>query len=50
MELLRWFKEDFFSWVDCPKCEACGGETRRLEKNLQPTQQEAADGARNIEG
>ncbi|XP_050498889.1 peptide-N(4)-(N-acetyl-beta-glucosaminyl)asparagine amidase isoform X1 [Diabrotica virgifera virgifera] len=27
LELLQWFKEEFFEWVDSPACEHCGGVT-----------------------
>ncbi|XP_046997587.1 peptide-N(4)-(N-acetyl-beta-glucosaminyl)asparagine amidase isoform X1 [Schistocerca americana] len=28
LELMAWFKESFFSWVDSPKCWFCQGETK----------------------
>lgn len=27
MELLIWFKHKFFTWVDQPTCDSCGGRT-----------------------
>lgn len=27
MELLKWFKYSFFTWVDCPVCDTCGNVT-----------------------
>lgn len=27
VELLEWFKSDFFTWVDSPDCEKCGEKT-----------------------
>lgn len=28
LELMDWFKNDFFSWVDSPDCEQCGSKTK----------------------
>lgn len=49
LELLRWFKEEFFSWVDSPKCEKDGGTTKS-KGMLIPTPQEQSDGAGRVEG
>ena len=51
LELLRWFKEEFFSWVDSPAscCEKEGGTTRS-KGMLFPTPQEQSDGAGRVEG
>lgn len=29
--LLNWFKTDFFTWVDTPKCELCGQVANKSE-------------------
>ena len=53
LELLLWFKEEFFSWVDCPVCQVCGAVSQRLGEGaaqLRPTEKELQDGARNVEG
>ncbi|CAA9998907.1 unnamed protein product [Nesidiocoris tenuis] len=33
--LASWFKSDFFSWVNSPDCETCGGRTRFASRNAQ---------------
>ena len=30
LELLSWFKNQFFKWVDAPKCERCGSVTHNV--------------------
>ena len=51
LELLRWFKRDFFKWVDKPACSRCGNETVSLlspELSI-PTAEEAAGLAKKVE-
>ncbi|XP_061616845.1 peptide-N(4)-(N-acetyl-beta-glucosaminyl)asparagine amidase [Phyllopteryx taeniolatus] len=48
LELLRWFKYDFFSWVDCLPCSRCGGPTQNTG-SLSPTIDELHWGAQRVE-
>lgn len=48
MELLHWFKESFFSWVDTLKCSHCGGTTTNIGAG-EPTANEIAGGASRVE-
>nr|CAI5816884.1 unnamed protein product [Callosobruchus analis] len=36
LELLSWFKIDFFTWVDCMECEYCKGETIYSHMSTDP--------------
>ncbi|OQV15661.1 Peptide-N(4)-(N-acetyl-beta-glucosaminyl)asparagine amidase [Hypsibius exemplaris] len=53
--LLKWFKDDFFQWVNQPKCDNCGGETVPLQLNhtnqrlRHPTTEEARYRAGHVE-
>lgn len=47
-ELLAWFKHSFFTWVDAPKCVACGGATKGIGQ-APPTADERSGGARRVE-
>lgn len=48
MELLSWFKLEFFSWVDQPPCAYCHSSTR-LVQMVQPSPTEAAHLAGRVE-
>lgn len=36
LELLQWFKVDFFVWVDSPPCEFCGESTKFSHMSTDP--------------
>nr|XP_040043898.1 peptide-N(4)-(N-acetyl-beta-glucosaminyl)asparagine amidase [Gasterosteus aculeatus aculeatus] len=48
LELLRWFKQDFFSWVDCLPCSQCKGPTVN-SRSLSPTPDDIRWGAQRVE-
>lgn len=48
LELLRWFKQDFFSWVDCLPCSHCGGLTQNAS-SLSPSTDDLRWGAQRVE-
>lgn len=47
-ELVKWFKHDFFTWVNAPKCDECGGESE-ARGMVQPTEEEKYFGAGRVE-
>ncbi|XP_029590983.1 peptide-N(4)-(N-acetyl-beta-glucosaminyl)asparagine amidase [Salmo trutta] len=48
LELLRWFKGEFFSWVDCLPCNHCGGPTQSSGP-LAPSTEDLRWGAQRVE-
>ncbi|XP_005937554.1 peptide-N(4)-(N-acetyl-beta-glucosaminyl)asparagine amidase [Haplochromis burtoni] len=48
LELLRWFKNDFFTWVDCLPCHLCGGQTQNAP-SLSPSTDDLHWGAQRVE-
>ncbi|XP_070702435.1 peptide-N(4)-(N-acetyl-beta-glucosaminyl)asparagine amidase [Pempheris klunzingeri] len=48
LELLRWFKQDFFSWVNSLPCSSCGGPTQNAS-SLSPTTDDLRWGAQRVE-
>ncbi|XP_047460194.1 peptide-N(4)-(N-acetyl-beta-glucosaminyl)asparagine amidase-like isoform X2 [Mugil cephalus] len=48
LELLRWFKQDFFSWVDRLPCSRCGGPTSHAG-SLRPSDDDSHWGAHTVE-
>lgn len=42
-ELLKWFKEKFFTWCDKPKCQSCGENKENMQyvETSQPTGEES---------
>lgn len=48
LELLHWFKNSFFTWVDSPPCNLCGGRTT-IAGNPPPTTDDLKWGATRVE-
>uniref|UniRef100_A0A1A8PCK1 Peptide-N(4)-(N-acetyl-beta-glucosaminyl)asparagine amidase n=1 Tax=Nothobranchius pienaari TaxID=704102 RepID=A0A1A8PCK1_9TELE len=48
LELLRWFKHDFFSWVDQLPCSQCEGPTQHASP-LSPSAEDLCWGAQRVE-
>lgn len=46
--LLRWWKDEFFVWVNSPPCERCGAPTAHAGQ-LQPNAEERRFGAGRVE-
>ncbi|KAK7204179.1 peptide-N(4)-(N-acetyl-beta-glucosaminyl)asparagine amidase [Myxozyma melibiosi] len=47
-ELLKWFRNSFFTWVNALKCELCGSDSD-VVGSAPPTDQEHRDGANRVE-
>ncbi|XP_078095513.1 peptide-N(4)-(N-acetyl-beta-glucosaminyl)asparagine amidase [Mustelus asterias] len=48
LELLQWFKQDFFQWVDSLPCNNCG-EATRPSGSLPPSSEDQRWGAQRVE-
>uniref|UniRef100_UPI00398F8418 peptide-N(4)-(N-acetyl-beta- glucosaminyl)asparagine amidase n=1 Tax=Pristiophorus japonicus TaxID=55135 RepID=UPI00398F8418 len=48
LELLRWFKQDFFQWVDSLPCNSCG-EATQSSGSLPPSSEDLRWDARRVE-
>ncbi|XP_073486364.1 peptide-N(4)-(N-acetyl-beta-glucosaminyl)asparagine amidase isoform X2 [Aquarana catesbeiana] len=48
LELLRWFKEDFFHWVNSLPCSQCNGQTE-TKASLTPSTDDLRWGATRVE-
>ncbi len=48
LELLAWFKKDFFKWTDAPPCDGCGSATRNAGM-VSPNAAESMWGAGRVE-
>jgi peptide-N4-(N-acetyl-beta-glucosaminyl)asparagine amidase len=48
-ELARWFKLDFFSWMNEPSCSTCGTKTLSATIRMAPTPEEMYYGASRVE-
>ena len=39
-QLLKWFKQEFFLWMDNPSCSQCGSRDTKSEGVQQPSPEE----------
>uniref|UniRef100_K3WIA4 Transglutaminase-like domain-containing protein n=1 Tax=Globisporangium ultimum (strain ATCC 200006 / CBS 805.95 / DAOM BR144) TaxID=431595 RepID=K3WIA4_GLOUD len=44
MQLLHWFKREFFSWMNQPKCSACGHSNTTIVRTEPPSTPEEVSG------
>ncbi|EOA94545.1 Peptide-N(4)-(N-acetyl-beta-glucosaminyl)asparagine amidase, partial [Anas platyrhynchos] len=49
LELLNWFKNDFFHWVNSVPCSRCGGQTEQKSDKLTPTDDDLRWNASRVE-
>eukprot|EP00439_Symbiodinium_sp_Y106_P063755 s3308_g9.t3 len=50
LELLKWFKSDFFKWVDSPSCEHCSPKNSLKHEGMtEPCEEELRYGATRVE-
>uniref|UniRef100_A0A8C5K1I7 Peptide-N(4)-(N-acetyl-beta-glucosaminyl)asparagine amidase n=1 Tax=Jaculus jaculus TaxID=51337 RepID=A0A8C5K1I7_JACJA len=49
LELLHWFKREFFKWVNNIPCSRCGGKTRPRAESLLPNDDELKWGVNTVE-
>ncbi|XP_068530497.1 peptide-N(4)-(N-acetyl-beta-glucosaminyl)asparagine amidase [Anas acuta] len=49
LELLNWFKNDFFHWVNSLPCSRCGGQTEQRSDKLTPTDDDLRWNASQVE-
>lgn len=48
--LLNWFKHDFFSWCNAPKCQKCGDNSKMVRQEAgTPTEEDTKHGALRVE-
>ena len=48
-ELLEWYKNDFFTWVNAPPCHFCGSKTSNIGMETAKSQDEIINGASRVE-
>ncbi|CAK4749439.1 unnamed protein product [Aphanomyces euteiches] len=48
-QLIRWFKHEFFSWMNSPACRVCGQATQSFRQEGPSTPEEVAGGAGRVE-